>query len=253
MRWLSSSRLRSRSTGWTTWRTSSTVVLRGVTWTWAGRSRMPSARRRISFEKVALKSRFWRRGGSSARIFRMSRMKPMSSIRSASSRTRISTRDRSIVRWPTWSSSRPGVATTISGPARSARTWASKPTPAVDDRRADGPARAVGPDALLDLDRELAGRGQDEAADRRSGRAAAVARIGCRRGTARTRTRSGAGGSAGRRRPSCRSRSGRRRARRGPRGRAGSPRPGRRSARCSPGRRPRGEARASARVVRRTR
>ena len=35
-RWLSSSRLRSRSTGWTTWVTSSVGVLRGVTWTEAG-------------------------------------------------------------------------------------------------------------------------------------------------------------------------------------------------------------------------
>ena len=51
----------------------------------------------MSSENVAENSRFWRRGGSRARILRMSRMKPMSSIRSASSRTRISTGDRSIV------------------------------------------------------------------------------------------------------------------------------------------------------------
>ena len=38
----------------------------------------------------------------------MSRMKPMSSMRSASSSTRISTPERSSVRWPTWSSRRPG-------------------------------------------------------------------------------------------------------------------------------------------------
>ena len=36
---------------------------------------------------------------------------------------------------------------------------------AVDRRRADGGLRAVGPDALLDLERELAGRGEDERAD----------------------------------------------------------------------------------------
>jgi hypothetical protein len=47
--------------------------------------------RRISSEKVAENSRFWRFLGSSARIFLMSRMKPMSSMRSASSSTRIST------------------------------------------------------------------------------------------------------------------------------------------------------------------
>ena len=68
-------------------------------------------------------------GGSRSMILRMSRMKPMSSMRSASSRTRISTRDRSMVRCVTWSSRRPGVATTISGPARSFATWGSKPTP----------------------------------------------------------------------------------------------------------------------------
>ena len=44
----------------------------------------------------------------------MSRMKPMSSMRSASSSTRISTPDRSMVRWPQWSSRRPGVATRMS-------------------------------------------------------------------------------------------------------------------------------------------
>ena len=126
---LRSSRLRSRSTGWTTWRTSSAGVLRRATSTVAGRSRKPSASRRISSENVAEKSRFWRFTGSRARIFRMSRMKPMSSIRSASSSTRISTRERSMVRWFTWSRSRPGVATTISGPARSARTCGSNPTP----------------------------------------------------------------------------------------------------------------------------
>jgi hypothetical protein len=80
--------------------TRSVALLRGATWTNAGSCNRPSARRRISFEKVAEKSRFWRRGGNTARILRMSRMKPMSSIRSASSRTRISTRDRSTVLWP---------------------------------------------------------------------------------------------------------------------------------------------------------
>ena len=47
--------------------TSSVGVLRGVTWTEAGLSSRPSASRRISSEKVAENSRFWRCGGSSAR------------------------------------------------------------------------------------------------------------------------------------------------------------------------------------------
>ena len=88
-----------------------------------------AASSRISSEKVAENSRLWRCAGMRARMRRMSRMKPMSSIRSASSRTRISTERRSIVPCPAWSSSRPGVATTISGPARRARTWGSNPTP----------------------------------------------------------------------------------------------------------------------------
>ena len=37
---------------------------------------------------------------------------------------------------------------------------------AVDGRRADGVLGAVGPDALLDLERELTGRGEDQGADR---------------------------------------------------------------------------------------
>ena len=41
MRWLSSSRLRSRSTMWTTCVTSSVGVLRGVTWTEAGSCEQP--------------------------------------------------------------------------------------------------------------------------------------------------------------------------------------------------------------------
>ncbi len=49
-----------------------------------------------------------------------------------------------------------------------------EPDAAVDRRRADRARGAVGPDALLHLERELTGRGQDEGADRRSGRVAAI-------------------------------------------------------------------------------
>ena len=72
---------------------------------------------RTSSSNVAENSRFWRWAGSSARILRMSGRKPMSSMRSASSSTRIETWLRFTVRCWTWSSSRPGVATRISTPA----------------------------------------------------------------------------------------------------------------------------------------
>ena len=61
--------------------------------------------------------------GSAATIFRTSRMKPMSSMRSASSSTRIETWSSLIWRWVQRSSRRPGVATRISMPALSAFTW----------------------------------------------------------------------------------------------------------------------------------
>ena len=109
----------------------------------------------MSSENVAEKSRFWRRGGSSAMILRMSRMKPMSSIRSASSRTRISTRDRSIVRWPRWSSRRPGRGDDDLGTGAQRPDLRVEADAAVDGRRADRVLGAVGPDALLDLEREL--------------------------------------------------------------------------------------------------
>ena len=68
------------------------------------------------------------------------------------------------MRWPTWSSRRPGVATTISAPARSAGPGAEADA-AVDGDRADRPAGAVGADALLDLEGELAGGTEDQRAD----------------------------------------------------------------------------------------
>ena len=103
----------------------SSVVLRGATSTVAGSRRIPPDRRRMSSEKVAENIRFWRLAGSSAMIFWMSGRKPMSSIRSASSRTRISTWPRLATFWPTRSSSRPGVATRISMPPRRALIWGS--------------------------------------------------------------------------------------------------------------------------------
>ncbi len=49
-----------------------------------------------------------------------------------------------------------------------------EPHAAVDGRGADRALGAVGSDALLDLERKLAGRGQDEAANRKAGRATAA-------------------------------------------------------------------------------
>ena len=53
----------------------------------------------------------------------------MSSIRSASSSTRIWTCDRFVVRCSTWSSNRPGVATSSSQPLRSAAICGFMSTP----------------------------------------------------------------------------------------------------------------------------
>ncbi|MNR27708.1 hypothetical protein D3C85_1449930 [compost metagenome] len=88
-----------------------------------------SARVLISLEKVAENSSVWRSFGSIASTFLMSWMKPMSSMRSASSSTRISTPDRSTVFWPAWSSRRPGVATRMSTGLRSWAICGLMPTP----------------------------------------------------------------------------------------------------------------------------
>ncbi len=84
---------------------------------------------RISSENVAEKSSVCRCRGSSANTRFMSGRKPMSSMRSASSSTSTSTCDRSMVFWPAWSSSRPGVATTMSTPRFSAAIWLLIDTP----------------------------------------------------------------------------------------------------------------------------
>ena len=58
------------------------------------------------------------------------------------------------------------MATTRSTPRRSALAWAGEADAAVDRGGADAPVAAVDANALLDLERELAGRGEDEGADR---------------------------------------------------------------------------------------
>ena len=73
----------------------STVLDTGSTLTKAGSRRMPAASCSISAGMVALNIRVCRRTGSLAMTRLTSWTKPMSSIRSASSRTKISTPDRS--------------------------------------------------------------------------------------------------------------------------------------------------------------
>ena len=83
----------------------------------------------ISFDSVAENSSDWRLNGSAFTMRRMSGRKPMSSIRSASSSTRCFTNEKSAAPWPMRSSRRPGVATTMSAPERSASICGRSPTP----------------------------------------------------------------------------------------------------------------------------
>ena len=78
---------------------------------------MLSASLRISSGKVAENIMFTRCGGSSSMMRLRSGMKPMSSMRSASSSTSVFTWFSISVLFCTWSSRRPGVATRISTPA----------------------------------------------------------------------------------------------------------------------------------------
>ena len=182
-------------------------------------------------------------GGSSARILRMSGRKPMSSIRSASSRTRISTCDRLTLFWPTWSSRRPGrrdqdlhaaaqgLGLRLDRARRRRRPWSAAARcgrRSGSSRRPASPARASGP---------ASGRGPD----------GGPARSWCWRACA------GGRGWAARRRRSCRCRSARRRAGRGPGGRVGWRRSGRASGPCSPLRRRSGRGRPRGRGYRRSR
>src|SRR5216683_6727911 len=119
-RYASSSRLRSRRTGCATCCTNSAAVLSRATCTSTGSCRNESASVRMSSDRVAENSRFWRCLGRSAMMRRTSGMNPISSMRSASSRTKASTCCRFTAFCWTWSSSRPGVATRNSTPWRRA-------------------------------------------------------------------------------------------------------------------------------------
>ena len=79
---------------------------------------------------VAENSAVWRAFGVAARIASRSSAKPMSSISSASSRTSVRRLPRASDRLRfTWSSARPGVATTTSTPRFSARSCVSIDAP----------------------------------------------------------------------------------------------------------------------------
>ena len=107
----------------------------------------------------------------------MSGMKPMSSIRSASSSTKISTWPRLTLFCSTWSSSRPGVATRISTPARTIGSCWRMSTPPNTHGRAQVRVLAVFLDLLLDLDRELARRREDQRAHVMAGGRGARVRV----------------------------------------------------------------------------
>ncbi len=100
----------------------STVISSGLTSTVTAFLRNEFARLAIVVGMVALKSRFCRFLGRSLSTFSISRIKPMSSIRSASSRTKNSTCVMSIWPCPIKSNNRPGVAIRTSSPFCKART-----------------------------------------------------------------------------------------------------------------------------------
>ncbi|MDT4859726.1 hypothetical protein FQZ97_942490 [compost metagenome] len=129
MMWTSNCFFLPRPTGWITWVMRCTVVLRGVTWMLSGSLSRLLARSRISSLKVAENSRLCLSLGTRARIFFTSWMKPMSSMRSASSSTSICTPERSRKPCCCRSSRRPGVATSTSTPRFMALICGFMPTP----------------------------------------------------------------------------------------------------------------------------
>mmetsp|Transcript_80097 Transcript_80097/g.206121 ORF Transcript_80097/g.206121 Transcript_80097/m.206121 type:complete len:215 (-) Transcript_80097:1004-1648(-) len=88
--------------------------------TWYGRFRKSSASFRTSFGHVAVKKSVWRWLGTSRKILRICGSKPMSSIRSASSRTSLQISESRTCRPSRKSFRRPGVAMRQWHPARMA-------------------------------------------------------------------------------------------------------------------------------------
>ena len=94
----------------------------------------------------------------------MSRMKPMSSMRSASSRMKICTSASDTARCSHRSSRRPGVATRMSQPWRALSICGFSDTPPKIDQRAQVAVLAVVDDALRNLCGELARRREHQRA-----------------------------------------------------------------------------------------
>ena len=111
---------RGTSTRIARWAISGFVAGSDSTSTFVGWCSMVSASVCTAGGNVAEKNRFWRCLGSSSRMRASSSLKPKSSRRSASSRTSIATREIFRALWSIRSSRRPGVATTMSAPPRSA-------------------------------------------------------------------------------------------------------------------------------------
>ena len=105
------------------------VVPLRATSTLTGSRRCARAKSATSPPVVAEKSSVCRARGSRARMRSSWGLNPMSSMRSASSSTRISTPSRRA--WPCWrwSTSRPGVATTTSRRSLQRLVWPPMPTP----------------------------------------------------------------------------------------------------------------------------
>ena len=123
----------------TLWRMRSAVDDTGATATSTGLLSRVDASLAMAGGMVAEKNRLWRFFGSRLTIFWMSRMKPRSSMRSASSSTKTPTSSRVRARWFRRSMRRPGVATTMSTPGAQARICRPTGTPpktsVVENRR----------------------------------------------------------------------------------------------------------------------
>ena len=200
----------SRSTCSTWWVISATGDCAESAWWVTGWFRNSRTRPSTALSSVAENNRRWLRGGVRRRSRRTPGRKPRSAMWSASSSTVTSTSSRVQAPWPIRSSSRPGQATRMSTPRRSALTWGPWPTPPKTVRVLQTGYRRERSQGSVDLADELTRRGQDQSSWRARASRPAVGQTSDQR-------------AAGRRR-SCPSRCGHGRARRARRGsRAGSP------------------------------
>ncbi len=133
-----------------------------MTATRAGLVSISPARRAISGGMVAEKNSVWRSLGSRATIFRMSLMKPMSSMRSASSRTRTSTQSSVTARFLHQVHETPGRGDENVDAAGEGADLLAHRHAADGERGAPLEVPAIGPEAVEDLRRELARRAEHE-------------------------------------------------------------------------------------------